>query len=151
MVTRRRNSLSLDRSRRHDVEALQLGEDLMVDVVDFRHVGIMEAGRSFHRRHDAHRRDVAAIGDDDGRVAGPQRLELAQRIDLDDGVVVGAEVAERRNVLLRAVGEDRLDAKLARSGRAWRNAYSGGLMEMEAMSPLPLCHWAPWTIHSRNS
>ena len=98
---------------RHDVEALELGEDLAVDVVDLGHVRVAEAGRGFHRHQDAHRQHVAAIGDDDGRVAGPQRLELAQRVDLGDGVVVGAEVAERRDVLLRAVGEGGLDPELA--------------------------------------
>ena len=44
---------------------------------------------------------------------GCERLDLPQRVDLDRGVVVAAEVAERRDVFLRAVAEGRLDAELA--------------------------------------
>src|SRR5205085_8706490 len=48
---------------------------------------------------------VAAVGDDDRRVAGPQAADDALRADLGDRVVLDAEVAKAGEVGVAAVGE----------------------------------------------
>src|SRR5205807_2290571 len=98
---------------RHDVEALQLGEDLAVDEVDFVYLRIDEAGGGLQRHHDADGEDVASIADDHGGVAGLPRLDLAEVIDRDDGLVVGAIVTKSGDVLGGAVREGGLHAQLA--------------------------------------
>ncbi len=81
--------------RRHHVQPAELGEHFAIDVVDLRHVRILEPGRQLAGHQDADGQDVAAVGDD----RSPCRpacasLDLAERAHLGDGVVVGAEVAE---------------------------------------------------------
>ena len=128
----------------NDVEPLQFGENLMVDVVDFGHFRVMEIRRGFHRRQDAHGHHIAAVDDDDGRVAGPQRLDLAERIDLYHGVVVGAEIAKGRDVFLRPVAEGRLDAELpAQAGlgkRVFRRVDGDGSDVAAALAPFGPLH-----------
>src|SRR5262249_2502783 len=55
---------------------------------------------------------IAAIADDDGRVARLQRLDQAEIAHVRDGVVVRAEIAEAGDVHVRAVGESRDDGNL---------------------------------------
>ena len=86
-----------------------------------------------------------------GGVAGSQPLDLADGVDLGHGVVVGAEVAERRDVLLGAVGEGRLDDELAGLAGPGRRRTRAELTATDLTAPLPFGPGAPAAIHSRKS
>src|SRR5206468_2462677 len=87
----------------------------------------------------AHGQDVAAVGDDHRGVAGPGGVELAAGADLDDGVVVAAEVAQRGDVLAGAVGEGGPDAQPAGPVGAGEGVLGGRDVERGdgAAAPLP--------------
>src|SRR5262249_43733226 len=68
-----------------------------------RRFGILEAARQFLRHQYADRLYLAAVKNDDGRVAGPLGEYRAGRGNLRNGVVLNAEVAEWRNCFLGSI------------------------------------------------
>src|SRR5439155_19244642 len=81
---------------------------------------------------------------DDGGVAGADGLGLTERVDRGARVVVGAVVAQRRDVLDRAVAERRLDGELALFAGllegVLRRRHGDGLHLAAALGPAGALH-----------
>ena len=95
--------------RGHHVEAAEFSEHVTIDVVDFGHLGINQPRLRIDGNEDADGEDGPAIADDDGRVAGPSRLDDAEVGDFGDGVVIGAVVTQGGDVFAGVIVEGRLD------------------------------------------
>jgi len=98
--------------RRDHVQPLQPPEHQAVDVVGLGDLRVGEARLRLVGDEDANGHDVAAVGDDEGGVAGAVRLDPAQVRDLGDGVVVGAVLAQMGDVLAGVVRERGEDLEL---------------------------------------
>ena len=105
MVTRRRNSLSLGQVGRHDVEPSQLGEDFAVDVVVYRNFRVHKVFCDCDGDERPCRGHLSAVRDDDRRLAGLLGLDLSERRDGGNQLILRPKLAKWRRVGAAAVGK----------------------------------------------